>query len=177
MCGSWVLLLGRSILGNQPWVFIGRTDAEAETPIFRPPDEKSWLIGKDPDAGRDWGQEEKGMTEDEMAGWHRQLMDMSLSELRELVMDREAWHTVCRKELDTTEGLNWTEESLIWRNYFYVTNKNIHSMIITIQSWGWMKTVLMVLKKSNPGFPNITVIPLLDIYPKELGTGTQNPCR
>ena len=104
-------------------------------------------------------------------------MDKSLSRLWELVMDREAWHTVCRKELDTTEGLNWTEESLIWRNYFYVTNKNIHSMIITIQSWGWMKTVLMVLKKSNPGFPNITVIPLLDIYPKELGTGTQNPCR
>ena len=56
--------------GDQPWVFIGRTDAEAETPIVRPPHAKSWLSGKDPDAGRDWGQEEKGMTEDEMAGWH-----------------------------------------------------------------------------------------------------------
>ena len=58
--------------GDQSWVFIGRTDAEAETPILWPPDAKSWLIGKDPDAGRDWGQEEEGMTEDEMAGWHHQ---------------------------------------------------------------------------------------------------------
>ena len=56
--------------GDQSWVFIGRTDAEAETPILWPPDVKSWLIWKDPDAGKDWGQEEKGMTEDEMVGWH-----------------------------------------------------------------------------------------------------------
>ena len=60
--------------GDQSWVFIGRTDAEAETPILRPPHAKSWLIGKDPDAGRDWGQEEKGTTEDETAGWHHQLV-------------------------------------------------------------------------------------------------------
>ena len=59
--------------GDQSWVFIGRTDAEAETPILCPPHAKSRLIGKDPDAGRDWGQEEKGMTEDEKAGWHHQL--------------------------------------------------------------------------------------------------------
>ena len=59
--------------GDQSWVFIGRTDNEAETPILWPPDAKSWLIRKDPDAGRDWGQEEKGMTEDEMAGWHHWL--------------------------------------------------------------------------------------------------------
>ena len=58
---------------DQSWVFIGRTDAEAETPILWPPHAKSWLIGKDPDAGRDWGQEEKGTTEDEMAGWHHRL--------------------------------------------------------------------------------------------------------
>ena len=56
--------------GNQPWTFIGRTDAEAEVPIFWPPDGKSWLIGKDPDARKDWWQEEKGTTEDEMVGWH-----------------------------------------------------------------------------------------------------------
>ena len=56
--------------GNQSWIFIGRTDAEAEVPILWPPDAKSWLTGKNPDAGRDWGQEEKGTTEDEMAGWH-----------------------------------------------------------------------------------------------------------
>ena len=59
--------------GDQSWVFIGRTDAEAETPILWPPHAKSWLIGKDPDTGRDWGQEEKGMTEDEMVGWHHWL--------------------------------------------------------------------------------------------------------
>ena len=76
---------------DQSWVFFGRTDAKAETPILWPPHAKSWLIGKDSDAGRDWGQKEKGTTEDEMAGWHDS-MDMSLSELQELVMDREAWH-------------------------------------------------------------------------------------
>ena len=59
--------------GNQSWIFIGRTDAEAETPILWPPDVKNWLIGKDPDAGKDWRQEEKGMTEDEMVGWHHGL--------------------------------------------------------------------------------------------------------
>ena len=59
--------------GDQSWVFIGRTDAEAETPILWPPDAESWLTGKDPDAGRVWGQEEKGMREDEMAGWHHRL--------------------------------------------------------------------------------------------------------
>ena len=59
--------------GNQSWVFTGRTDVEAETPIFWPPDAKSWLIWKDPDAGKDWRQEEKGMTEDEMIRWHHQL--------------------------------------------------------------------------------------------------------
>ena len=59
--------------GNQSWIFFGRTDTEAETPILWPPDAKNWLTGKDPDAGRDWGQEEKGTTEDEMAEWHHQL--------------------------------------------------------------------------------------------------------
>ena len=59
--------------GDQSWVFIGRTDVEAETPILCPPDEKSWLIWKDPDSGKDWRQEEKGMTEDEMVGWHHWL--------------------------------------------------------------------------------------------------------
>ena len=58
--------------GDQSWVFIGRTDVEAETPILWPPDVESWLIGKDPDAGKDWGQDDKGTTEDEMVGWHHQ---------------------------------------------------------------------------------------------------------
>ena len=59
--------------GNQPWIFVGRTDAEAEAPILWPPDVKSWLTRKDPDAGKEWGQEEKGTTEDEMAGWRHRL--------------------------------------------------------------------------------------------------------
>ena len=97
--------------GDQSWVFIGRTDAEAETPILWPPHAKSWLIGKDSDAGRDWGQEGKGMTEDEMAGWHHQLdAIVSLGELRVLVMDREAWcasvHGVGKSQ---TQLSDWTE--------------------------------------------------------------------
>ena len=96
--------------GDKSRVFIGRTDTEAETPILWPPHGKSWLIGKYPDSGRDWGQEEKGTIEDEMAGWHHHSMGMILSKLRELVTDREPgvlqlWG---RKESDTTEWLNWT---------------------------------------------------------------------
>ena len=74
--------------GNQSWVFIGRTDVEAETPKLWLPDVKGWLIGKDPDAGKDWGQEEKGTTEDEMVGWHHRLNGRGFG--WELVMDREA---------------------------------------------------------------------------------------
>ena len=74
--GRWIpyqLSRKGSPKGNQSWIFTGRTDAEAETPILWPTDTKSWLIGKDPDAGKDWRQEEKGMTEDKMVGWHHQL--------------------------------------------------------------------------------------------------------
>ena len=77
--------------GNQSWMFIGGTDAEAEAVILWPSDVKSQPIGKDPDAGKDWGKEETGTTENEMGGWHHS-MDMSLSKLQEMVKDREASH-------------------------------------------------------------------------------------
>ena len=72
-------------------MFFGRTDAKAETSVLWPPHAKSWLIGKDSDAGRDWGQEEKWTTEDEIVGWHHRLDGHEFDEFRELVMDREAW--------------------------------------------------------------------------------------
>ena len=96
--------------GNKSWIFIGRTDAEAEAPVLWPPDVKSWLIWKDPDAGKDWGQEEEGMREDEMVGWHYWLMEMSLSKCWGLVMDREAWHAVVHGVTKSQTRLsNWTE--------------------------------------------------------------------
>ena len=102
--------------GDQSWVFIGGTDAEAEGPILWPPDAKCWLIGKDSDAGRDWGQEEKGTTEDEMAGWHH-LLDGRESEWTPRVGDGQGSLMCCdswgRKESDTTERLNWTEHHII----------------------------------------------------------------
>ena len=98
--------------GDQPWLFFGRNDAKAETPVLWPPHAKSWLTGKDTDAGRDWGQEEKGMTEDEMAGWHHQL-DGHEFEWTPGVGDGQGGLACCdswgRKESDTTERLNWTE--------------------------------------------------------------------
>ena len=97
--------------GDQSWVFIGRTDAEAETPILWPPDVKSWLIWKDPDARKDRGREEKGMREDEMVGWHHKLSGHGFG-WTPGVGDGE-WSLVCcspwgQKESDMTERLNWT---------------------------------------------------------------------
>ena len=104
------------ILKDQSWDFFGRNDAEAETPVLWPPLAKSWLTGKDSDAGKDWGQEEKGTTEDEMAGWYHWL-DGHESEWIPRVGDGQGGLACCdswgRKESDMTELLNWTE--LNWR--------------------------------------------------------------
>ena len=105
--------------GDQSWVFIGRTDAKAETPVLWLPHVKHWLIGKDFDAGRDWRQEEKGTTEDEMAGWPPRLDGHEFEWTLE-VGDGQGGLVCCNsrghKEWDTTEWLNWTE--LINESYF-----------------------------------------------------------
>ena len=99
--------------GDGSWVFIGRTNVEAEPPILSPPHVKSWLIGKDPDAGSDWGQEEKGTTEDEMPGWHHQPeghefgWTLGVGDGQRDLACCDSWG---RKESDTTEWLNWTEK-------------------------------------------------------------------
>ena len=118
--------------GDQSWVFMGRTDAKAETPILWPPHAKSWLIGKGSDAGRDWGQEEKGTTEDEMAGWYQRL-DGRQFEWTPGDGDGQGGLVCCdswgHKELDTTEQLNWTE-----------LKKTKNTMVLRSQAWYQVKT-------------------------------------
>ena len=114
--------------GDKPWNFFGRNDAKAETPVLWPPHAKSWLIGNDSDAGRDWRQEEKRMTEDEMAGWHHWL-DGRESEWTPGVGDGQGGLACCdwcgRKQSEMTEWLNWTEHSIIClcHNFF------VHSIL------------------------------------------------
>ena len=122
--------------GNQSWIFIGRTNAKDEAPILWPPDVKNRLIGKDPDAGKDWRQEEK-MTEDEMVERYHCSMDMSLSKLQNLVMDREAWRAAAHGVSNTWTWLsNWTDliylllAFSLWFIFpFYIReNKVLHSV-------------------------------------------------
>ena len=121
--------------GNQSWIFIGKTDAKAETPILWPPNGKNWLIWKDPDAGKDWRQKEKGTIEDEMVGWITESMDMSLSRLRELLMDRETWHAAVHGVTKSRTRLrDWTE-----------LNKDIYCS--TVCNWEKNRKISMSIKK------------------------------
>ena len=107
--------------GNEPWIFIGRTDAEAEAPILWLPDMKSWLTGKDPDAGKDWGQEEKGW---QRVRWFHGItdsMDMSLSKLQEIAEDRGAWRAAVHGVTKNWTWLSdWTITSRVSKNIFEI---------------------------------------------------------
>ena len=121
--------------GNQSWIFIGKTDAEAETPILWPPEVKNWLLGKDPDVGKDWRQEEKGMTEDEMVWWHHRL-DGHESEQAPGVGDGQGSLACCSpwglKELDTTEWLNWTEN--LWNTWVNERIPKLENYVLKINT-------------------------------------------
>ena len=132
--------------GDQSWVFIGRTDAEAETPILWPPDAKNWLIGKDPDAGKAWRWEEKGMTEEEMVGCHHQLDGMSLSKLPELVMDRETWRAAVH---GVTKNLTWLSD---WTNVVFLK--------WTVLFYGKLATLPVESSTANPSRTLISILPL-----------------
>ena len=122
--------------GDQPWVYFGRNDAKAETPVLWPSHTKSWLIGKDSDAGRDWGQEEKEPTEDEMAGWHHRL-DGHEFEWTPGVDDGQGGLACCDlwgcKELDTTEQLKWTE-----------LKPKLYMVPRVLQGWGKLHKVVYI---------------------------------
>ena len=156
--------------GDQSWGFIGRTDVEAETPILWPPDVKSWLIEKDPDAGKDWGQEEKGMTEDEMFGWHHQLDGHGFG-WTPGVGDGQGGLACCgswgRKELDTTEQLNWAElehpswqESLylpgIFGNWTKFYEKSFGKVHLSSDSWRtWRLHILAQIFRRGGGYRSV----------------------
>jgi len=136
---------------DQSLVFIGRTDVEAEIPILWPPDAKNWLTGKDPDAGKDWGREEKGMTEDEMVVWHHRLNGHGFG-WTPGVGDGQGGLACCdswgRKESDTTEWLNWTE--LSWNSvhknnqwFFSLSPFWMHMIPKGKKVWVYLKLVLV----------------------------------
>ena len=120
--------------GNQSWIFIGRTDTEAETPIFWPPDVKNWVIGKEPDAERDWRWEEKVVKENEMVGWHHRLNGHEFEQASG-VGEGQGSLVCCSswgfEESDTTEWLNWTELNLlIYLFHIFVLISNLSDLSV-----------------------------------------------
>ena len=112
--------------GNQSWIFIGRTDAEANTPILWPPDGKSWLTGKDPDAGKHGRQEEMGMTDDEMVGWHHWLYGHEFEQAPGVVKDREAWRAAVHGVAKSRTGLSGWTITAIWTVCVYSSQYYSH---------------------------------------------------
>ena len=135
--------------GNQSWIFIGRTDAEAETPILWPPDGKNWLIGKDPNAGKDWRWEEKGMTEYEMVGWHHQFPNhrhgfewtLGVGDGQGGLHATSPWG---RKESDKTERLNWTELKAFWESFKIFIYSNYQTIVFL---FSWILGILYTYKE------------------------------
>ena len=134
--------------GNRSWIFIARTDAEAEVPILWPPDAKSQLIGKDPDAGKYWGQEEKWTTEDKIVGWHHQLDGREFSQAPELVIDREAWratvHGVAKSQTWLSDWTEWTEGYLWMREDRWEHGFPTPALVQDPHSWWDYQAELMV---------------------------------
>ena len=141
--------------GDQSWVFFGKNDAKAETPVLWPPHAKRWLIGKDSDAGRDWGQEEKGTTEDEMAGWHHWLVGHEFEWIPG-VGEGQGGLACCNswghEESDTTEQLN----ELNWTEHHWITKK-----VFWVQVW---TTVLYIIKRFFNGFKSYISKTNIDLF-------------
>ena len=141
--------------GDQSWVFFGRTDAKAETPILWPPPVKSWLIGKYSDTGRDWGQEEKETTEDEMAGWHHRLnghefeWTLGVGDGQGGLLYCDSWG---HKELDMTERLNWTER--VGSSYCLTSTELGDEKVLEMDSGDGRTTPWMYLMPQNCTFRN-----------------------
>ena len=148
--------------GDQPWVFFGRNDAKSETAVLWPPHAKSWLIGKDSDAGMDWGQEEKGTTEGEVARWHHWL-DGREFEWTPGDGDGQGGLACCdswdHKESDTTEWLNWTELRTHLKSFFFILRHKTwaEATVENVEYWSNLWVIKGFIQQMINGNPDIWV--------------------